>query len=159
MHNKNFEKLVAEDIDEKLSEIEENYIKDFDVNAIYFNNSAEGLKLIPKYMSYMEYMIDLLMRLPRTEKFNIGNEYKKVMYESFEYIMYLDKIENKNKLFYLNKIDAGINIQRAYLRLMTKYNWISIEKFNIIMLKHLSEIGRITGGLIKYHAKNNKKSI
>lgn len=159
MLNKNFEKLVAEDIDEKLSETEENYAKNFDVNAIYYNNSAEGLKLIPKYMSYMEYMIDVLIHLPRTEKFNLGNEYKKVMYETFEYIMYLDKLENKNKLYYLNKIDAGINIQRAYLRIMAKYNWISIEKFNIIIINHLSEIGRIIGGLIKYHAKNNKKSI
>ena len=37
MLNKNFEKLVAEDIDEKLSETEENYAKNFDVNAIYYN--------------------------------------------------------------------------------------------------------------------------
>ena len=40
---------------------------------------------------------------------------------------------------------------------MVKNKWISIEKFNIIMLEKIAEIGRITGGLIKYHAQNNKK--
>ena len=97
--------------------------------------------------------------LPRTEKFNIGNEFKKIMYETFENIMFLDKIENKSKLYYLNKIDAGLNIQRVYLRIMAKQKWISLEKFNIVMLERLSEVGKITGGLIKYYAKNSKKSI
>ena len=97
--------------------------------------------------------------MPRTEKFNLGNEYKQVMYNTFEYIMYLEKLESKNKLFYLNKIDAGINIQRAYIRIMAKHNWVSIEKFNIIMMKYLAEIGRILGGLIKFYAKDNKKTI
>lgn len=81
------------------------------------------------------------------------------MYDTFENIMYLDKIESKSRLYYLNKIDAGINIQRVYLRIMAKYKWISLEKFNIVMINILGEIGKIVGGLVKYYAKNNKKSV
>lgn len=39
------------------------------------------LVLIPKTENYMKYMLNLLMKLPRTEKFNIGNEYKELNFE------------------------------------------------------------------------------
>ena len=35
------------------------------------NNKEKGLMLIPKYSQYMEYIINLILKLPRTEKFNI----------------------------------------------------------------------------------------
>lgn len=159
--NKNYEIMAAIEIDKKLNETEENFLKKVMLaeENKNFKEKQENLKLIPKYTIYMEYAIDVIRLLPRVEKFNIGNEYKKIMYETFENIMYLDKIDKKSKMYYLNKIDAGINIQRVYLRIMAKYKWISLEKFNIIMLEKIAEIGRITGGLIKYYAKNSKKSI
>lgn len=38
------------------------------------------LKLIPFYEEYMLYMIQVLVHLPRTEKFSIGTDFKQVMY-------------------------------------------------------------------------------
>ena len=61
------------------------------------------LKLIPIYEKYMEYMIALILKLPRTEKFSIGTEFKTVMYETYRNIIYIQHIETKNRLFYLNK--------------------------------------------------------
>ena len=116
------------------------------------------LKLIPVYEQYMEYMIQLLIKLPRTEKFSIGTDFKQVMYSCLEDIMYIPKIEIKERLYYLNKIDAKLNAQRIMLRVMKKFAWIDISKFNIAMGK-IYEIGKILGGLIKYYAKNNKKPI
>lgn len=115
-----------------------------------------GLKLIPVYEQYMEYMIQLLIQLPRTEKFSIGNDYKQIMYSTLEDIMFVDKIENSKKLYHLNKIDAKLNTQRILLRIMKKFKWIDIKKFDIAMGK-IYEIGKILGGLIKYNAKNNQK--
>lgn len=39
------------------------------------NNTNKGLTLIPKSRAYIEYMILIIMKLPRTERFNIGKEY------------------------------------------------------------------------------------
>lgn len=164
LNNPNFEVIAAMEMDRQLNEVENefankvNQIEDIKFRGIY-QEKKEEFKIIPKYISYIEYMIVLLQYLPRVEKFNIGNEYKKIMYETFENIMYLDKIESKSRLYYLNKIDAGLNIQRAYLRIMAQYKWISLEKFNIVMLEKLGEIGKIVGGLVKYYAKNNKKPV
>ena len=155
---KPWELMVAENVDFKIGQTEEEFLKKTShVQSLIYKENNEMLKLIPKYTDYMEYMLELLRLLPRIEKVNLGNEYKTIMYQTFENIMFLDKIENKSKMYYLNKIDSGINIQRVFLRLMVKNKWISIEKFNTVMLEKIAEIGRIAGGLIKYHAQNNKK--
>lgn len=118
----------------------------------------EELILIPKYEKYMQYIIELIIKLPRTEKFNIGNELKIEMYKMLENILYINKIENSKRLYYLNLIDAQLNTQRIMLRIMKNNKWIDEKKFKIAM-ELLYEIGRILGGLIKAYAKDNKKFI
>lgn len=117
------------------------------------------LKLIPKAEVYVEYIINIIIKLPRTEKFSIGSEYKLSLYKMLEEIMYLnkmDKTSNNSVIIVLNKIDSLFMVQRIYLRIMVKNKWIDKKKFNIAM-EMIYEIGKILGGLIKFYAKNNKK--
>ena len=114
------------------------------------------LKLIPKCEIYIQYILEMLNKLPRTEKFNICNVYKNIMYGMLENIFYLQKIEIKNWISILNKIDAQLNIQRCLLRIMYKNRYIDYKKFNV-SIKYIGEIGQIVGGLYKYYAKNSKK--
>lgn len=116
------------------------------------------LKLIPFYEEYMLYIIPLLNYLPRTEKFSIGTDFKQVMYSCLEDILFINKLEKSQRLIYLNRIDAKLNTQRIMLRVMKKFQWIDIKKFNIAMEK-IYELGKILGGLIKYYAKDSKKSV
>ena len=125
-------------------------------NEFSKNNNSNELILIPKYERYMEYMLEVMVKLPKTEKFNIGNEFKSVMYKVLENILYVDKIEKQKRLYYLNLIDAGINVQRSLLRIMVKNKWIDKKKFQVAM-GLIYEIGKILGGLIKFYAKNIKK--
>ena len=121
--------------------------------------AENGLKLIPKAETYVEYVINLIIKLPRTEKFSIGTEYKKSMYKMLSKIMYLnkmDKTNNNSVIVVLNKIDSLLMAQRIYLRIMVKNKWIDKKKFDVAM-RLIYEIGKILGGLIKYYAKNIKK--
>ena len=72
----------------------------------------EELKLIPKCEKYIQYILEILFKLPRTEKFNIGNEYKKVMYET---------LENKIIPIYYQKDKNGLSKQ-----------WVEMMKESII---------------------------
>ena len=121
-------------------------------------NEKQELILIPKYEKYMEYMIQVILKMPRTEKFNIGNEFKLVMYKMLENILYISKLEISKRLYYLNLIDAELNTQRIMIRIMTKNKWIDEKKYKVSM-EMLYEIGKILGGLIKVYAKNYKKSV
>ena len=114
------------------------------------------LILIPKTEKYVEYMLQVIFKIPRIEKFSIGTEYKVSMYKMLEDILIISKINEKEVMYYLNKIDARLNTQRIYLRIMKKEKWIDIKRFNVAM-EQIYEIGKILGGLIKYYAKNNKK--
>ena len=120
------------------------------------------LALIPKSEKYIEYMLDVMIKLPRTEKFSIGTEYKQSMYKMLNKVMILNKTKNINNekeiISTLNEIDAELNTQRIYLRIMKKYRWVEEKKFKVSM-ELIYEIGKILGGLIKYYAKNNKKQI
>lgn len=72
-------------------------------------------------------------------------------------ILYISKIQEiKECLNIINEIDAEINTQRIFLRIMYKNRWIDNKRFNIAM-EQIYEIGKIIGGLLKYYAKDNKK--
>lgn len=114
------------------------------------------LILIPKYERYMQYMIEVIIKMPRTEKFNIGNEFKIVMYKALENILYINKIHISKRLYYLNLIDAQLNTQRIMIRIMEKNKWIDNKKYKVSM-ELLYEIGKILGGLIKAYGKMDKK--
>ena len=114
------------------------------------------LQLIPKAERYIQYMIEVIIKLPRTEKFNIGTEYKNSMYKMLREILYLSKTNDKTNIEILNKIDAELNCQRIYLRIMKKNRWLDERKFNIVM-EQIYEIGKILGGLTKYYGKMDKK--
>ena len=121
------------------------------------NKDSNKLQLIPKIEKYMEYMMHVIIKLPRVEKFSIGTEYKKSMYNMMSGIVKIAKIDDKDKcLSELNTIDAELNMQRIYLRIMVKEKWIDYKKFQVSM-DQIYEIGKILGGLIKYYAKNIKK--
>ena len=68
-----------------------------EIAAKHKGNEKEELKLIPKSEKYIEYMIVLIMKLPRTEKFNIGNEYKSSMHKMIVDILNMVKAEKVNK--------------------------------------------------------------
>ena len=121
--------------------------------------SENGLKLIPKTEIYLDYILGIIIKLPRTERFSIGTEYKLSLYKMLENIMYLnkmDKTNNKDVIILLNKIDSLLMTQRSYLRIMVKNKWIDKKKFQVAT-GLIYEIGKILGGLIKFYAKNIKK--
>ena len=122
------------------------------------NKKESELTLIPKSERYIQYMLDVILKLPRTEKFSIGTEYKNSIYKMLRDILYISKIEKKERLYYINLIDAELNTQRIYLRIMKNNRWIDEKKFKV-SIDLIYEIGKIVGGLVKYYAQNNKKSI
>ena len=121
-------------------------------------NKNNSFLLIPKYENYIYYMLNVIIKLPRVEKFNIGNEFKNSMYQTLENILFIEKIEKEKRLYYLNIIDTKINYQRIMLRIMKENRWIDEKKFKVAF-NLLYEIGKILGGLIKFYAKNIKKQI
>lgn len=137
---------------------QQNYMKEKKkMQKVNKEKKVDKLQLIPKSEKYIQYIIELIIKIPRTEKYSIGTEYKLSMYKMLENIMYLSKIREKELcLKYINNIDSELNCQRIYLRIMYKNKWIDERKFKIA-IEQIYEIGKIIGGLLKYYGKMDKK--
>ena len=82
--------------------------------------SKNELVIIPKIEKYIEYMLTILIKLPRTEKFSIGTEIKTSMYEMLKYILLSSKVEKRKRLELFNVVDSHIYYQRICIRIMYK---------------------------------------
>jgi len=106
------------------------------------------LVIIVKIEKYIEYMLIILLKLPRTEKFNIGNEIKVSMYEILRNTLFASKVDKNKRLEFYNIVDSHIYFQRICIRIMYNNKWIDEKKYKYSN-ELLSEIGKILGGLIK----------
>lgn len=121
--------------------------------------SNNELIIIPKTEKYIEYILTILLKLPRTEKFSIGTEMKTSVYNMLKNILLASKIERNKRLEIYNVVDSEIYFQRICIRIMYNQKWIDEKKYKYTN-ELLSEIGKILGGLIKAlgvnkYAKNN----
>jgi hypothetical protein len=106
------------------------------------------LIMIPKIEKYIEYMLTVLLKLPRTEKFSIGTEIKTSMYEMLKNVLLASKLEKNKRLQIYNIVDSHIYYQRICIRILYNHKWIDEKKYKYSN-ELLSEIGKILGGLIK----------
>ena len=113
--------------------------------------SSGNLILIPKLEDYVRYTFQILVKIPRVEKFNIGSELKTSSLKMLENAHFLNK-NRKNGYTYLNNIDALISYNKSMLRILNEEKSITKSNFTTGIDK-LSEIGKIVGGLIKSNPK------
>lgn len=117
------------------------------------------LIIIPKIEKYIEYILTILLKLPRTEKFSIGTEVKTSVYNMLKNVLLASKVDKNKRIEIYNIVDVEIIYQRICIRIMYNNKWIDDKKYRYSN-ELLSEIGRILGGLIKSigvnkYAKNN----
>lgn len=105
------------------------------------------LILIPKIEEYIKYTFQILEKIPRVEKFNIGSEIKVSTLRMLEYAHFVNK-DRQNAYSYLNKIDALISYNRSMIRILDDERSISHKNFETCITK-LAELGKIIGGLLK----------
>ena len=117
--------------------------------------SSGTLILIPKIEDYIKYVFQMLIKIPRVEKFNIGSEIKTSTLKMLEYAHFVNK-DRANSYSYLNKIDALVSYNRSMIRILNEEKSISTKNYDVCISK-LAEIGRIIGGLIKSNLNNGKK--
>ena len=127
------------------------------VNNVLDRYKTSGtLILIPKIEDYIKYTYQMLVKIPRVEKFNIGSEIKISSLRMLEYAHVVNK-DRVSAYSYLNKIDALISYNRSMIRILNEEKSLSNKNFEMCITK-LAEIGRIIGGLLKANPNFRKKN-
>ena len=123
-------------------------------NTLDKYRTSGTLILIPKTEEYVKYVFQILIKIPRIEKFNIGSEIKTSALQMLEYAHFINK-DRKDAYTYLNKIDALISYNRSMIRILNDEKSISSKNYETAINK-LAELGRIIGGLLKAHPNIRK---
>ena len=97
--------------------------------------SNNELIIIPKVEKYIEYILTIVIKLPRTEKFSIGTEIKTSVYNMLRNILLVSKMDKTKRLEIYNIVDAAIYYQRICIRIMYNQKWIDEKKY-----KHSNEL-------------------
>ena len=116
-------------------------------NALDKYRTSGTLILIPKTEDYVKYVFQILTKIPRIEKFNIGSEIKTSALQMLEYAHFINK-DRKDAYTYLNRIDALISYNKSMIRILNEEKSISSKNYETAINK-LAELGRIIGGLLK----------
>lgn len=116
-------------------------------NTLDKYRTSGTLILIPKTEEYVKYVFQILIKIPRIEKFNIGSEIKTSALQMLEYAHFINK-DRKDAYTYLNKIDALISYNRSMIRILNDEKSISSKNYETAINK-LAELGRIIGRLLK----------
>ncbi len=104
------------------------------------------LKLYKETYNFLLYMYPEIKKLPKSDKFTLGEDIKKQIISLLSNII----IYSKQKVNCLNKADQNLELLRIYIRLSFDLNLISFKKYEIMSLK-LNNMGNLLGGLIKHN--------
>ena len=109
----------------------------------------QNLLIYKKYTDLYYYAYHLLEKYPKNERFALTLDIKNSMNSSLKLILYAQKVfEVKDKLKYLNLLDAELMYQRFMIRISYDKKYISQNNYRTWSYK-ISEIGKMLGGWIK----------
>jgi four helix bundle protein len=95
------------------------------------------------------YTKNLLIKYPKSERFDLCNDIKKYSYSILEKVIRAWKIDNaEQRLGYLTEADIDVAVLKTLVRISYKFKYITENNY-IAWNEKLSEIGKMLGGWIK----------
>lgn len=95
------------------------------------STSNNNLAIYQKYMELIYYTNNLVKKFPKSETFSLVKEIKNSMYSGMRLLMYAIKTYKVNdKLKYLNELDINLCLFKVYIRLSSKYKYISQQNYS-----------------------------
>lgn len=89
----------------------------------------------------------ILINFPKAEKFCICQEIRQAFYRIIRNTILSNNIK-RDKLYYLKQIDADLKLLLVLFSISREQKYLT-EKKSLYLQEKISELGRITGGLIK----------
>lgn len=93
----------------------------------------------------------VLQRFPKAEKFALCQEIKQAFYRIIRNIMLANNLKFK-RLEYLHQVDADLKLLLVLISISREQRYIT-EKKAMQLQERISELGRITGGLMKVNTR------
>lgn len=114
-----------------------------------------GGPAVEKAYQYLIWLVPTLEKLPRSQKFLIGDRIQTAATEVVELLT--DAIYTRDRKSLLRTAQLRIERQRILMRALTDLKLIDLRRYEH-SAKELNEIGKMIGGWIKAHRARNKEA-
>ena len=109
-------------------------------------DAANELKLLVKITDMMQYAYGAIAQFPKSEKYAMGTDIKRVMDEMLELVIEAQKKYYKKTT--LQDLDVAIAKLREYVRLAMELKFLPFKKYEVWSAMN-TEIGKMLGGWLK----------
>lgn len=107
------------------------------------------LVIYQKFTNLIYYSKNLLNKYPKSERFDLCNDIKNVLYKNLRNIIFAWKAyTNQEKLKNLRETDVDLIFLKSLITISYKYEYIS-QKNYMVWNEKVSEIGKLLGSWIK----------
>lgn len=107
------------------------------------------LLIYQKFTSLIYYSKNLLNKYPKSERFDLSNDIKNILYKNLRNIIHAWKAyTNQEKLKYLRETDVDLIFLKSLITISYKYQYISPKNY-MVWNDKISEIGKLLGSWIK----------
>lgn len=93
----------------------------------------------------------ILQKFPKAEKFALCQEIKQAFYRILRNTMLANNVK-RDRLYYFQQVDADLKLLLVLFSIAREQKYIT-EKKALQLQERVSELGRITGGLMKVAPK------
>lgn len=93
-------------------------------------DSLDSLVIYKVYVDMMYYFYMLTDKYPKHEKFSLVPDIKRTLGEGLSYIIYAQKsFDVKERLSFLNRLDASLKILKVFVRISYRRKYISSKNY------------------------------
>jgi hypothetical protein len=108
----------------------------------------EEMVIFTRTYELIEWLLPRCRRFPQAERFVTTKRLQDAALDFGEALYLANAMQGQDREHHLRLADAHLNRLRLYLRLVTKWGWLSSGQYEHVS-KMVAEIGRLLGGWLK----------
>jgi four helix bundle protein len=109
---------------------------------------SQPMVIFTRTFDFVDWLIPHTISFPRSQRFIITKRLQDAALDFYERILEANGCRGKARLERLQEADVALDKVRHYLRLVSRWDWLSKGQYHHAA-KMVAEIGRLLGGWIK----------
>jgi len=107
--------------------------------------TGQEMPIFTRTFDFLTWLLPVTNRFPRAHRHTFTQRLLSTAFNFYENIEIANHRRNQERLAYLRKADEELDKVRVYLRLATRWDWLSAGQYQHVA-KMVAEIGRLLGG-------------
>ena len=124
----------------------------FHKNSTFSTPPQQNPIIIHKLVATYKIWHEFLPHFSKTSRYTLGIKIDRLFIETTEYIFIASRMSKDQKLPYLQKASAKLDMLKFFLQISWEIKSLDNKKY-IILSEHLDEIGKMLGGWQKQFLK------